>query len=102
MHFLLLTIAIATPTPLADIPASLSSNVQPRQNTGCYCGSRKSSGLSLSGDCANNELYNCTEQYDSAEVQMSCLICSSMGGMAVILVCWDCRAVGPIGLGKKE
>lgn len=64
-------------------PASLTE----RQNTDCYCGvltgtscgSRTSSGVSLSGDCSANTLYNCTAQFGNAEVVQPCLICSDSG-----------------------
>ncbi|KAF8860226.1 hypothetical protein BDZ45DRAFT_724754 [Acephala macrosclerotiorum] len=51
------------------------SELVERQNTGCYCGaltgdscgSRTSSGLSLSGTCSSNIVYTCTEQFGNAE-----------------------------------
>lgn len=72
---------------LAVLHLAVASPLTTRQNTGCYCGtltgtscgSRTSSGLSLSGDCAANVLYTCTERFGNAEVDESCLICDAGG-----------------------
>ena len=84
LHALLaLTFAItlASASPLSSLSLNRS------QNTGCYCGtltgtscgSRTSTGLSLSGDCSANVLYSCKEQFGTAQVDLTCLVCDSQG-----------------------
>ncbi|KAH7311824.1 hypothetical protein BKA65DRAFT_574421 [Rhexocercosporidium sp. MPI-PUGE-AT-0058] len=63
---LLLPLTLSAPSP----------SLETRQGTGCFCGvitglscgSRTSTGLSLSGDCATGTLYSCAESYDNAVV----------------------------------
>ncbi|PVH75993.1 hypothetical protein DL98DRAFT_642616 [Cadophora sp. DSE1049] len=63
------------------------SPITPRQGSGCFCGvitgtscgSRTSTGLSLSGDCAAQTLYSCAVSFDNAVVEKRCLICREEG-----------------------
>ncbi|KAG4411973.1 hypothetical protein IFR04_014879, partial [Cadophora malorum] len=83
---LLLQPTLSAPTtpssPLIPIP-----NITPRQGSGCFCGvitgtscgSRTSSGLSLSGDCTSQTLYSCAVSFDNAAVEKRCLICREEG-----------------------
>ncbi|EPE35403.1 hypothetical protein GLAREA_11102 [Glarea lozoyensis ATCC 20868] len=83
-----LLILLLTTLPLAlSSPAASPSDLSARQNTGCYCGvltgtscgSRTSTGFSLSGSCNANYVYECTEQFGNARVKSQCLICNSGG-----------------------
>jgi len=72
---------------LAIFSLSFSATLDTRQNIGCYCGtltgdscgSRTSSGVSLSGSCEANKLYHCEEQFGNAQLKSTCLICSAGG-----------------------
>ena len=85
---LLLQPALTAPTtPSSPLIPNRNSNITPRQGSGCFCGvitgtscgSRTSSGLSLSGDCASQTLYSCAVSFDNAVVEKRCLVCREEG-----------------------
>ncbi|KAL2062523.1 hypothetical protein VTL71DRAFT_6789, partial [Oculimacula yallundae] len=83
MFRLPLLIGIIALVPFTYSLPSSTSSLENRQGSGCFCGvitglscgSRKSSGLSLSGDCQAGVLYSCSQSFDNAVVSKRCLIC---------------------------
>ncbi|KAH6705437.1 hypothetical protein BKA61DRAFT_617599 [Leptodontidium sp. MPI-SDFR-AT-0119] len=81
LPLLLLLTCLLVPFALSSPSASFET----RQGTGCFCGvitglscgSRTSTGLSLSGDCSPGTLYSCAVSFDNAVVSKRCLICDT-------------------------